>query len=276
MDDILNFVIISVGKVHVTVSHIVTVAITLLITKLIVWLFSKAFKKYSERKRIDLGRQHSIFQIIKYLIYFLAVIFIINSLHLGSSGLLISSGALLVGVGIGLQQTFNDIFSGILLLLEGSVKVNDKLIVDDIVCQVDKIGVRTTQVTTIDNISIIIPNSNLVTNKVINWSHSRKAARFHVDVGVSYGSDIDQVEKILLDSLSGQNGVERIPRPSVQLMNYGDSSVDFRLFFYSRSFFDVRIIKSDIRKKIFKSFKKEGIEIPFPQRDLWVKTAKEE
>lgn len=272
MKDILNYEILSIGnKVHITVLSITTVVITIIVVRFMVWFLSKAFTRYSEKKKIDKGRQHSLFQIVKYLIYFIALIFILDSLHIGSSGLLVGSGALLVGVGIGLQQTFNDIFSGIILLFEGSVKVNDKLVVDDLICQVNHIGVRTTQVTTLDSITIIIPNSKLVTNTVTNWSHNRKATRFYIDVGVSYASDIDVVEEALLRSLQGQGGVKRIPSPSVQLMNYGESSVDFRLFFFSTEFFTIEKIKSDIRKCIFNTFREEGIEIPFPQRDLWLK-----
>lgn len=276
MKDILNHEVLSIGdKVHISVLSVVTVVITILIARLLIWFLSKAFKRYSERKRIDSGRQHSLFQIIRYLIYFVALIFILDSLQIGSSGLLVGSGALLVGVGIGLQQTFNDIFSGIILLFEGTVKVSDKLVVDELICQVNRIGLRTTEVTTLDNINIIIPNSHLVTNKVTNWSHNRKASRFHIDVGVSYSSDIDLVEDVLLKSLQGQEGVERFPSPSVQLMNYGDSSVDFRLFFFSTDFFTIQRIKSDIRKRTFKNFRQVGIEIPFPQRDLWVKNIPE-
>lgn len=272
MKEILNHEILSIGgKVHITVFSLVTVITTILIANFLVWFLAKAFKRYSRRKKIEIGRQQSIFQIIKYFIYFIALISVLNSLEIGSSGLLVGSGALLVGVGIGLQQTFNDIFSGIILLFEGSVKIHDKLIVDELICQVSRIGLRTTEVTTLDNISIIIPNSKLVTNQVTNWSHNRKATRFHIDVGVSYSSDIDLVEEVLLKSLSGQGGVQRIPSPSVELMNYGDSSVDFRLFFFSTEFFSIQKIKSDIRKQIFKNLRKSNIEIPFPQRDLWFK-----
>lgn len=276
MKNFLDYVIISVGKIHITVSHIVVIVATIVVTRLIIWGLSKFFARYSKRKHIEIGRQHSLFQIIKYIIYFLAFIFIVNSLHIDSAGLLVGSGALLVGVGIGLQQTFNDVFSGIILLLEGSVKVHDKLLVENLICQVNRIGLRTTKVTTIDSISIIIPNSYLVTNKVINWTHNKRPSRFHIDVGVAYSSDIDLVEKVLLDSLTSQAGVMSTPPPSVQLVNYGDSSVDFQLFFYSKEYFKIELIKSDIRKKVFKRLGKEGIEIPFPQRDLWLKNATEQ
>ncbi|MBS9768865.1 MAG: mechanosensitive ion channel [Flavobacteriaceae bacterium] len=272
MKDILNYKILSLGKdMDITVKTVIAVLLTLLIARIIIWFLGKVFTQYATQRKIDKGRQHSIFQIIKYIIYFITLLFILNALDIDSMGLLVSSGALLVGVGIGLQQTFNDIFSGIILLFESSVKVGDKLIVDDLICQVRHIGLRTTEVTTIDNISIIIPNSILVTNKVTNWSHNQKSARFHIDVGVAYSSDIEFVEKVLLDSLNGQSGIQKFPAPSVQLMNYGDSSVDFRLYFFSREFFEIKKIKSDIRKRIFKNFKENNIEIPFPQRDLWVK-----
>lgn len=276
MKELLDYEIFSLGRIHITVVSIVSIIVAIVVAKLAVFLFFKAFSRYATRRKIDRGRENSIYQIVKYLIYFFTAIYILYSQNVGLSGFAIGSGALLVGVGIGLQQTFNDFFSGIILLFEGSVKIHDKLVIEpDIICQVNKIGLRTTDVTTLDNINIIIPNSHLVVNKVTNWSHNRKASRFHIDVGVSYSSDIDLVENVLLKSLQGQEGVERYPSPSVQLMNYGDSSVDFRLFFFSTDFFTTQRIKSDIRKRIFKNFREVGIEIPFPQRDLWVKNIPE-
>lgn len=273
MSDFLNYKLLSISDtISITVWSVIGFLLVLLFSRLAIFFVSKALRKYSKRKHIDRGRQHLILQLMKYLIYFIAFIAILNVLKIDSSKLLLGSGALLVGVGIGLQQTFNDVFSGIILLFEGSVKVGDKLVVDELICQVKHIGLRTTQVTTLDNISIIIPNSILVTNKVTNWSHNRKPARFHIDVGVSYSSDIDFVEKILLSSLDGQAGVLRVPKPAVQLVDYGSSSVDFRLYFFSTEFFSIQEIKSNIRKEVFRNFGKHNIEIPFPQRDLWVKT----
>ncbi len=272
MREILDYKIIAVGEnTYITVKTLAVVLLTILVARIVIWFLSKIFTRYFYKRRIEKGRQHSIFQITKYLVYFITFLFILNTLNIDSSGLLLSSGALLVGIGIGLQQTFNDIFSGIILLFESSVKVGDKLIVDDLICQVKRIGLRTTEVTTIDNISIIIPNSIWVTNKITNWSHNQKAARFYIDVGVSYNSDIALVEEVLLMSLNTQSGIEQTPLPTVELRNYGDSSVDFRLYFFSVEFFDVEKIKSDIRKRIFRNFRKNNIEIPFPQRDLWVK-----
>ncbi len=272
MKELLEYEIISIGgKVHISLLSIGLVIASIFAVRVFLWLLSKLFDRYSQKRKIAPGRQHSIFQIFKYLVYFFTFIFVLNVLGIESSALLLSSGALLVGVGIGLQQTFNDIFSGIIMLFEGSVKVGDKLVVHDLICQVKRIGLRTTEVLTLDNISIIIPNSILVTNEVTNWSHNRKAARFYVDVGVAYNSDIDLVEEVLLKSLQGQYGIKAVPPPSVQLINYGDSSVDFRLYFFSTNFFLIEKIKSDIRKNIFKNFRESDIEIPFPQRDLWLK-----
>ncbi len=272
MKELFEYEIISIGgKVHITLLSIAVVIASIFAVRFFLWILSKLFDRYSQKRKIEPGRRHSIFQIFKYLVYFFTFIFILNVLGIKSSTLLLSSGALLVGVGIGLQQTFNDIFSGIIMLFEGSVKVGDKLVVHDLICQVKRIGLRTTEVLTLDNVSIIIPNSILVTNEVTNWSHNRKAARFYVDVGVAYNSDIDLVEEVLLQSLQGQYGIKSVPPPSVQLINYGDSSVDFRLYFFSTNFFLIEKIKSDIRKNIFKNFRESDIEIPFPQRDLWLK-----
>lgn len=271
MAEFFNKEIFTLGTFQFKIISLFVIIITFAFVKVILWLFSRGFQRYSKRKKIDNGRQNALLQIVKYILYFTAFLIVLKANNVDLSGILVSSGALLVGVGLGLQQTFNDFFSGIILLFEGSVNVGDKLTIEDIICKVDKIGLRTTQVTTIDNTNIIIPNSFLVTNKVTNWSHNKQAVRFYVDIGVSYSSDIVLVEQILLESLDGKDCILKHPAPSVQLNNYGDSSIDFRLFFYTYELFFINRTKSDIRKKIFENFHKNNIEIPFPQRDLWIK-----
>lgn len=272
LSEILNHELFSYGdKVHFTILSLLTIIFVLLIAKLLLWMFWKGLKRYGTQKKIDTGRQYGLYQIVKYSVYFIAVIIILDSQNVGLSSILISSGALLVGVGIGLQQIFRDFFSGVTLLFDGAIKVNDKLVVDDMICKVKTIGLRTTEVITVDSACIIIPNSNLVINKVTNWSHQREPVRFYIDVRVGYISDIEFAEQILLQSLEGQHGVLKHPAPSVQHMSFGEFSIDFRLYFYCLDFMATPVIKSNIRKRVSRNFAKNNIDIPFPQRDVWFK-----
>lgn len=171
----------------------------------------------------------------------------------------------------GICSTFNDWLSGIILLIEGDIKVDDDLVVDGLVGRVKNIGLRTSELETRDKIVIILPNSKLVSEKVTNWSHTKRAARFQVSIGVSYKSDIDKVESLLLRCGLDHKDVAHEPKPVVHLVEYNTSSIDFLLHFYSKELYGSEQTRSDLRKSIFKVLKENDIEIPFPQMDLWVK-----
>ena len=184
------------------------------------------------------------------------------------SVLLAGSAALLVGIGLGLQQTFNDILSGVLLLFEKSVKVGDILDIDGEIVIIEEIGLRTSQAKTRMNIVILIPNSIITTNKVINWSNQSRRTQFVITVGVAYGSDVTLVMKLLQDAATSHNEVLEDGTVQVRLSNFGNSSLDFSLLFSSVNIFEIERIKSDIRIVIEKKFQANDIPIPFPQLDV--------
>jgi small-conductance mechanosensitive channel len=186
--------------------------------------------------------------------------------------LLAGSAALLVGVGLGLQQTFNDVISGIILLSERSIKIGDVLEIDGDVVKIEGIGLRTSRALNRDDISIIIPNSLITTSKVINWSHQSKKTRFKIEVGVAYGSDVDKVIKILEESAYEHPEVSNRDLVEARLMNFGNSSLDFELLFFSKNIFRIGKAKSDIRRIINKKFAENKITIPFPQMDLHLRS----
>ena len=178
----------------------------------------------------------------------------------------------MVGVGLGLQQTFNDIISGLILLTERSIKIDDVLEIDGDIVKIQSIGLRTSKALNRDDISIIIPNSLITTSKVINWSHQSQKARFKIDVGVAYGSDVDLVIKILEESAFEHPEVFNRENVEARLMNFGNSSLDFQLLFFSKNIFRINKAKSDIRRIINKKFAENNITIPFPQMDLHFKS----
>jgi small-conductance mechanosensitive channel len=269
---ILEFEILSLSNYTIRVSDLVTILIILALTKLALWLIKKAlFRKYKFRKT-DPGTTYALYQIIKYVIWVMAIGLLLETIGVKVTLLLAGSAALLVGVGLGLQQTFNDVISGIILLSERSIKINDVLEIDGDVVKIESIGLRTSKALNRDDISIIIPNSLITTSKVINWSHQSKKTRFKIDVGVAYGSDVDKVIKILEESAFEHPEVTNRELVEARLMNFGNSSLDFQLLFFSKNIFRIGKAKSDIRRIINKKFAENKITIPFPQMDLHLRS----
>ena len=272
LNNILNFEILSLGDYTIKVSKFVIILLIILATKIVLWAIRKALFRKSKFRTIDTGTSYAIFQIIKYVLYVIAIGFILENIGIKVTLLLAGSAALLVGVGLGLQQTFNDIISGLILLTERSIKIDDVLEIDGDIVKIQSIGLRTSKALNRDDISIIIPNSLITTSKVINWSHQSQKARFKIDVGVAYGSDVDLVIKILEESAFEHPEVFNRELVEARLMNFGNSSLDFQLLFFSKNIFRIGKAKSDIRRIINKKFAKNNISIPFPQMDVHFKS----
>ena len=177
---------------------------------------------------------------------------------------------MLVGLGFGLQQIFNDFVSGLILLFEGTIKVGEVVEVEGIVGRVIRIGLRTSELETRDNIMMLIPNSMFTSEKVINWSHNLQFTRFRVKIGVAYGSDTKLVKNVLLACADEHTFITKKPQPRVRFREFGDSSLNFELLFFSDNMFRIESVKSDIRFMIDQKFRANDIQIPFPQRDLHI------
>ena len=273
LNNILEFEIFSLGDYTIKVSKLITVLLIIIITKIVLWLIKKAvFRRYKFSK-LDTGSIYALYQIIMYVIWVLAIALLLETIGIKVTLLLAGSAALLVGVGLGLQQTFNDVISGIILLSERSIKIDDVLEIDGDVVKIQSIGLRTSKALNRDDISIIIPNSLITTSKVINWSHQSNNTRFKIDVGVAYGSDVDLVIKILEESAFEHPDIFNRELIEGRLMNFGNSSMDFQLLFFSKNSFRIGKVKSDIRRIINKKFIENHITIPFPQMDLHVKSS---
>lgn len=272
MEAILQFELFNVGEYSLTLYALIKVVLMIFIVKLILWAIKNAFDKAWSFRKLDLGSEYALFKIVSYLIWIIAVVLILEMLGVKITILIAGSAALMVGVGLGLQQTFTDIISGIILLFEGSTKVNDILSVDGTVVRVEKIGLRTSKVKNRDDVTIIIPNSQIVTNKVVNWSHQQIKTRFHISVGVAYGSDVDLVMRLLEESATKHKMTSKSPKPEARFVSFGDSSLDFELLFWSKDIFRVERAMSDIRRTIDRKFRENDVSIPFPQMDLHLKS----
>lgn len=269
---ILEFELVSIDDYQIKVYSLVIILFIFLITKAILWLIKIALFRKIRSRNLDKGNTLALFQIIKYIIWVIAIGFILEAIGIKVTVLIAGSAALLVGVGLGLQQTFNDVISGIILLSERSIKVDDILEIDGDIVKIQNIGLRTSKALNTDDISIIIPNSLITTNKVINWSHQSKRTRFRIDVGVAYGSDVDLVIRIMEESAFEHDAVSDRELIEARLVNFGNSSLDFQVLFFSNNIFRISKVKSDIRRIINRKFAQNQITIPFPQVDLHLKS----
>lgn len=251
---------------------ILSIVITLAITRFIIWLIKKALYSKNKLKPFDEGNSYALFQIISYVIWIIAFAIILETIGVKINVLLAGSAALLVGIGLGLQQTFNDIISGVILLFEGSTKVGDVLEIDNDVILVQSIGLRTSKGLNRDEIVVIIPNSQITTNKVINWSHQSKKTRFKINIGVAYGSDVDLVEELLRASVIEHPQIHEQDFIEARFTDFGNSSLDFQILFFSRNVFRIEKVKSEIRKTVNRKFLENKVTIPFPQMDVHVKS----
>jgi len=269
--NILQSVILRIGSHEIMVANLLIVILIILVTKVLLWIIRKAIFRKQMVERMEMSNAYSLFQIIKYIIWIVAILFMLQTLGISITVLLAGSAALLVGIGLGLQQTFNDFVSGIILLVEGTTKVDDVLEIDGEVIKIQEIGIRTSKGLTRDDIVVIIPNSLITTNKVINWSHQSKKTRFWISVGVAYGSDVDLVIRVLEESALEHPEIRDKNHISARLVDFGSSSLDFHLLFFSDNVFRIEKIKAEIRQIINRKFIENGIIIPFPQIDLHVK-----
>lgn len=268
MKELLNYEILKIGKDVIDVASILKLFAFILLIILLLQILKKAIYK---THKIDDPKKYSIYSLAKYFVLVFALVSGLQIIGFNLSVLVAGSAALLVGVGLGLQDLFSDFISGIIILFDSTVKVDDVIEINGLVSKVQEINLRTTTVLTRDDKYIILPNSDLTRNQLINWTHNNVSSRFEVLVGVDYSSDVNQVMHVLNDVVLTQDGVQKEPKPFVRFVNFGDSSLDFSIVFWSEEVFRVLNIQSDLRVKIFNAFKENKIEIPFPQRVIHIK-----
>ena len=268
MKKILNYNIIEIGDYNIQLLLLLKFAGFLLLVFGGLYLIKKAINK---THKIDEAKKYAVYNLLKYFVFVYAAVFGMQILGFNLSILLAGSAALLVGVGLGLQNLFSDFVSGIIILIDSSIKVNDVIEVNGIVSRVQEINLRTTTVLTRDDKYIILPNSDLTRNQLINWTHGNIASRFAVNVGVGYDSDVDQVMQILQEIIVVHEGVQKEPMPFIRFVDFADSTINFSVNFWVEDVFRVLSIESSLRVKIFKAFGENNIDIALPQRVLHLK-----
>ncbi len=259
------------NHIQITVGTLLLVTTSFFATSYLLGLVRKIYTR--NLTETDTQKFISVFKFIKYLSYVVVVFAVLSFSGVNVTPVLAASAALLVGVGLALQELFQDVLGGIFIMLDKSLQAGDIIEVDGRVGRVVDIRLRTTRAVTRDDKVVIIPNHKFISDTVYNYTQNHKQTRETVTVGVAYGSDTTLVKSLLLESLEKDTRILSRPKPFVLFEDFGDSALVFSVnFFVSDSFTDP-VVKSDIRFRIDDLFRKHNIIIPFPQRDVHLYTS---
>ncbi len=273
VNHVLSYPLLEMGESAITtwLLFYVTIGIFLvffLTIRLSKFLVNHILVRYTS----EIGIRQAIGGIVRYVLIFIGLLIILQTAGINLSSLTVLAGALGIGIGFGLQHITNNFVSGIIILFERPIKVGDRIEIGETHGKVASISARATTIITNDNVSIIVPNSEFMQSKVINWSHNDYRVRFRIPVDVAYGSDVDKVISLLKEVGSEDPDVLAAPPPAVRLKKFGDNGIHFELLLWTINAIHNRgRFTSGINVRIIKKFNKHGIVIPFPQRDVYIK-----
>lgn len=258
------------GRITVSISSVI-VGVVVFIVTIAVARYASSFmeRRLARRGHIDPGLRYTICRLIRYVVVTVGTLLAVKqAFAVDLTSIAVIFTALSVGIGFGLQYLAADIASGFILLFERPIRVGDRVTIGEDEGDVQSINLRTTIVTTNDRIAIIVPNSKLVSQRVVNWSYGDPRARIAIQIGVADDSDIDLVTKTLIEAANGVDNVLTEPPPRVQFMKFGDYSLDFRLLVWTNQPRRHVQIRSDINYRIFELFKERNIRIPYPTQEF--------
>jgi len=243
----------------------IPILISILLSRFVIRILTR--NVYSKTELAE-GAQYTLSRLVKYIILGLGILTGTQMLGFKLTTIHVFGGLFGVGVGFGLQNIFSNFASGMILLIERPIQVGDIIEIDGSYCRVREIKFRVTAVTSFDNETVLVPNTKLVTDEVTNWSYEGDTTlRLHIPIGVGYDSNVKKVKKFLTEIAHAEKKVVKTPPPRAYFKDHGDSSLDFELLAWVNSPVDVIPVRDSIREKIDEKFRKEGIEIPYPQRD---------
>ena len=255
---------------HISVKVILIVILVFIFTAFILRIIKKVVTRKLPPE--DKLKFTSLFSFSRYFVYLVVVLITFQNMGVQLTAIFTASAVLLVGVGLALQTFFQDIISGIFILIDQTVHAGDIIEIDGKVGRVVQINLRTTRAVTIDNKVLVIPNHKYLTSILYNWTENGKNTRENIKVGVAYGSDVELVKKLLIEAAENHPKVLKRPKPLVLFMDFGESSLDFELLVWINRPEQRGQVQHDLLVEIEQCFREQGIEIPFPQRDLHVKS----
>jgi small-conductance mechanosensitive channel len=272
MKEFLNTTI-ELGSFELSFRSILLFFSVIAAAQVVIWSVRYLLRKFLRNTNFEEGTRFMVMRLVRTVVYFLVIVVALDTAGIELTVFWASSAALLVGVGIGLQNFFNDVVSGFVLLFEGGVRVGDELEVDGMMVRVERIDFRSTRVITRFGNLIVIPNGLISGQTVRNFTQGENAMLIQLDVGVAYGSDVERVKAILLEAANAEEEVVKKPQTAVLFNDFGESSLQFTVCFWIEKPFLRKLVSSNIRFRIDEAFRANGIRIPFPQRDVHVHQA---
>lgn len=270
LQETFNRPLFALGTETITLGWMVEVLVLLLLVTLAVRMIKRMLKKHVLIKlRLDTGTQEAIATLMSFAIGAFGYVIVLQAVGIDLASLAVIVGGLGVGIGFGLQDVTRNLISGLILLIERKVKVGDFIEMDQISGYISEISIRSTVIRTFQGAEVLVPNVNLADNQVTNWNYSNCHGRIDLPIGVAYGSDPVLVTEVLLNLAHSAPHVLLEPPPRVIFRGFGDSSLDFELWVWVDAIDRRLVIKSDLNFKIEYAFRQHGIEIPFPQVDMW-------
>ena len=272
--NVMDFQLFELHQTPVTISSIfmffIMMALFLILSKALNRLL---LKRLFSRLNIDAALSFAMRRLSHYVVMIIGAVVSFQFIGIDLSGLAVIFGLLSVGIGFGLQNVTSNFVAGLILLFERPIKMGDRVMVGDTEGDVIGINIRSTTIRSLDNVSIIVPNSEFVSNNVINWSHGDTKIRIAVKVGVSYDSDLDTVMRCLNEAAEEHPKVMKLPKHDILLDEFGDSSWNMVLRVWLADPQQHHVVRSEINCTIVRKFRENGVEIPFPQRDLHLRSA---
>jgi small-conductance mechanosensitive channel len=273
VETFMNFKLFEINKTAVTPSSILMFLIFIAFFAMTSRVLQRVLRaQVFSRMSIDTGMQYTLTRITHYLIMIVGAVVAFQFIGIDLTGLAIILGFLSVGIGFGLQNITSNFVAGLILLLERPIKVGDRVMVGNQEGDVVEINMRSTTIRTPNNVAVIVPNSEFVSSKLENWSYGDETVRVNVDVGVSYESDLETVMRSLKEVAAEHSEVLKSPAPDVLHIGFGDSAWNMRLRIWLEHSGRHWEVQSDVNCAIVRKFRQNGVEIPFPQRDLHVRS----
>ncbi|PWN05543.1 mechanosensitive ion channel family protein [Rhodohalobacter mucosus] len=274
IQDFLNMRLFSLKDTPVTILSLVIFIVFLTVFMFLGGMTRRFLQgKFLDKFEIDPGLKYTLSRVGQYIVVILGILISFQFVGIDLTSLAVVFGLLSVGIGFGLQNVTSNFISGLIIMFERPISVGDRVEVDDIEGDITEISIRSTKVRTINNISIIVPNSKFVENNVVNYSHGDSTFRLDVSVGVSYSSDLDKVLKALNEVAEEHSDVMKNPKHQVHLVEFGDSAWDMQLRVWVANVKDRYRMRNELNQAIVRKFEEYEIEIPFPQRDLHVRSS---